>query len=93
MSGFAPRGSHFLVFSYINSKVSDFSFFNNCLIVAFLFSIFFSYKNNFNEDLLKLLYEELRETTAAQIVGNGADYGTTKIKKYLNYIFLFLLRA
>lgn len=52
----------------------------------FLFSIFFSYKNNFNEDLLKLLYEELRETTAAQIVGNGADYGTTKIKKYLNYI-------
>ena len=52
----------------------------------FLFSIFFSYKNDFNEDLLKLLYEELRETTAAQIVGNGADYGTTKIKKYLNYI-------
>lgn len=52
----------------------------------FLFSIFFSHKNNFNEDLLKLLYEELRETTASQIVGNGADYGTTKIKKYLNYI-------
>lgn len=52
----------------------------------FMFSIFFSYKENFDEDLLKLLYEELKNTTAASIVGAGADYGKTNIRKYLDYI-------
>ena len=53
---------------------------------VFTFSIFFAYKENLDEDTLKALYENLRETSAASIVGSGADYGTTNVKRYLRYI-------
>lgn len=52
----------------------------------FTFSIFFAYKENLEEDTLKVLYENLREISASSIVGSGADYGTTNIKRYLRYI-------
>lgn len=53
---------------------------------VFTFSVFFAYKENLDEDTLKVLYENLRETSAASIVGSGADYGTTNVKRYLKYI-------
>ena len=53
---------------------------------VFTFSIFFAYKENLDEDTLKVLYENLRETSASSIVGSGADYGTTNVKRYLRHI-------
>jgi hypothetical protein len=53
---------------------------------VFIFSLFFTYKENFNEDDLKILYEDLNNISASTIVGSGADYGTTNVKKYLNFI-------
>lgn len=52
----------------------------------FLFSIFYSYINNENKEILKDLYEKLKKISAGKIVGNGADYSTNNVKKYLNYI-------
>lgn len=53
---------------------------------VFTFSIFFAYKENFTEDMLKALYDELNRIRASYIVGSGADYGPTNVKKYLNFI-------
>ena len=53
---------------------------------VFTFSLFFAYKENFDEDALKVLYEDLCKTSAASIVGSGADYSTTNVKRYLNFI-------
>ena len=53
---------------------------------VFIFSLFFTYKENFNENDLKILYEDLNNISASTIVGSGADYGTTNVKKYLNFI-------
>ena len=53
---------------------------------VFTFSIFFAYKENFTEDMLKALYDELNCIRASYIVGSGADYGPTNVKKYLNFI-------
>ena len=53
---------------------------------VFTFSIFFAYKESFTEDMLKALYDELNCIRASYIVGSGADYGPTNVKKYLNFI-------
>lgn len=52
----------------------------------FLFSIFYSYMHDGNEEVLKDLYKKLKEISAGKIVGHGADYSTNNIKKYFNYI-------
>ena len=52
----------------------------------FTFGIFFAYAEDLSHETLKVLWEELRNTRAAIIVGSGADYGTTNVKKYYNYI-------
>jgi hypothetical protein len=53
---------------------------------VFTFSTFFAYKESFTEDMLKALYNELNRIQASYIVGSGADYGPTNVKKYLNFI-------
>ena len=53
---------------------------------VFLFSIFFTYKNNSDEEYLKMLFETLNGISAGSIVGSGSDYSKTNIKKYLDYI-------
>jgi hypothetical protein len=53
---------------------------------VFTFSLFFAYKENFNEKKLKKLYENLLKVGANEIVGSGADYNITNVKKYLKYV-------
>ena len=53
---------------------------------VFLFSTFFTYKNNGDEEYLKMLFETLNGISAGSIVGSGSDYSKTNVKKYLEYI-------
>ena len=53
---------------------------------VFTFSIFFAYSENLSHETLKVLWEELRNTTASTIIGAGADYSASKVERYLNYI-------
>ena len=53
---------------------------------VFLFSIFFTYKNNGDEEYLKMIFETLNGINAGTIVGSGSDYSKTNIKKYIDYI-------
>lgn len=53
---------------------------------VFTFGIFFAYSENLSHETLKVLWEELRNTTASTIIGAGADYSASKVERYLNYI-------
>lgn len=53
---------------------------------VFLFSTFFTYKNNGDEEYLKMLFETLNGISAGSIVGSGSDYSKTNVKKYLDYV-------
>ena len=52
----------------------------------FLMTVFFSYKEKLDEDTTKLLFQELRPITAGSILGVGADFNSTNVKKYLDYV-------
>jgi hypothetical protein len=53
---------------------------------VFLMTIFFSYKEKLDEATTKILFQELRATTAGSILGAGADFNSTNVKKYLDYV-------
>ena len=51
-----------------------------------LFTLYYSYCNNYNEEKIIKLYKTLLNITAGSIVGSGSDYSSTKIVRYMNYI-------
>lgn len=52
-----------------------------------LFAMYFSYIRNYNDEDFEALYRMLNNTTGASIVGAGADYSSSKITMYMNYIY------
>ena len=76
----------FIIITFSSLSMTTGSNFVEGIKLIFTFSLFFAYKENFDEDALKVLYEDLCKTSAASIVGSGADYSTTNVKRYLNFI-------
>ena len=50
------------------------------------FSLFFAYRDKLDEETLRVLFHALQPITAATILGNGADYSSTNVHKYIDYI-------
>ena len=55
-----------------------------------MYAIYFAYAYNFSNEQFEELYRFLLTQTASMIVGSGADYGPTNLKKYINYIEAWL---
>ena len=52
-----------------------------------LFAMYFTYMRGYSDQEFEALYNALNATTAASIVGAGADYSTNKITTYMKYVY------
>jgi hypothetical protein len=55
------------------------------------FSIYFAYRESLDEEAFRMLYKTLQEIPVSAIIsGSGADYSSSNVLKYINYIHTLL---
>lgn len=55
------------------------------------FSIYFAYKESLDEEAFRVLFKTLQEIPASSIIsGSGADYSSSNVLKYIDYIHTLL---